>query len=64
MITGYSAITTYVPQQMTWADTWDLDFYAWEDGLMEVLPTPTVQLFAEATDETDETEKPSFYKFC
>ena len=43
---------------MTWADTSDLDFHAWEDGLKEVLPTCTVQLFAEATDET---EKPTFY---
>lgn len=58
VITGYSAITTYVPKQMTWADTSDLDFHAWEDGLKEVLPTCTVQLFAEATDET---EKPTFY---
>ena len=63
VITGYSAITTYVPKQMTWADTSDLDFHAWEDGLKEVLPTCTVQLFAEATDET---EKPTFYvhTFC
>ena len=59
VITGYSAITTYVPKQMTWADTSDLDFHAWEDGLKEVLPTCTVQLFAEATDET---EKPTFYE--
>ena len=58
VIIGYSAITTYVPKQMTWADTSDLDFHAWEDGLKEVLPTCTVQLFAEATDET---EKPTFY---
>ena len=58
VIIGYSAITTYVPKQMTWADTSDLDFHAWEDGLKEVLPTCTVQLFAEATDET---EKPIFY---
>ena len=58
VITGYSAITTYVPKQMTWADTSDLDFHAWEDGLKEVLPTCTVQLFAEATDET---KKPTFY---
>ena len=52
VITGYSAITTYVPKQMTWADTSDLDFHAWEDDLKEVLPTCSVQLFAEATDET------------
>ena len=58
VITGYSAITTYVPKQMTWADTSDLDFHAWEDGLKEVLPTCTVQLFAEAADQT---EKPTFY---
>ena len=58
VITGYSAITTYVPKQMTWADTSDLDFHAWEDGLKEVLPTCTVQLFAEATDEN---EKATFY---
>ena len=58
VITGYSAITTYVPKQMTWADTSDLDFHAWEDGLKEVLPTCNVQLFAEATDET---KKPTFY---
>ena len=58
VITGYSAITTYVPKQMTWANTSDLDFHAWEDGLKEVLPTCTLQLFAEATDET---EKPTFY---
>ena len=58
VITGYSAITTYVPKQMTWADTSDLDFHAWEDGLKEVLPTCTVQLFAEATDET---EKPTYF---
>ena len=43
---------------MTWADTSDIDFRAWEDGLKEVLPTCTVQLFAEATNET---EKPTFY---
>ena len=59
VITGYSAITTYVPKQMTWADTSDLDFHTWEDGLKEVLPTCTVQLFAEATDKN---EKPTFYK--
>ena len=47
VITGYSAITTYIPKQMTWADTSDLDFHAWEDGLKEVLPTCTVQLFAK-----------------
>ena len=58
VITGYSAITTYVPKQMTWADTSDLDFHTWEDGLKEVLPTCTVQLFAEAADQT---EKPTFY---
>ena len=43
---------------MTWADTSDLDFHTWEDGLKEVLPTCTVQLFAEAADQT---EKPTFY---
>ena len=58
VITGYSAITTYVPKQMTWANTSDLDFHAWEDDLKDVLPTCTVQLFAEATDEK---EKPTFY---
>ena len=43
---------------MTWVANSDLDFHAWEDGLKEVLPTCTLQLFAEATDET---EKPTFY---
>ena len=43
---------------MTWVDTSDLDFHAWEDCLKEVLPMCTVQLFAEAADQT---EKPTFY---
>ena len=58
VITGYSAITTYVPKFMTWDNTSDIDFHPWEEGLKEVLPTCTVQLFAEATDET---KKPTFY---
>ena len=44
MIIGYSAISTYVLKQMTWAKTSDLGFHAWEDSLKEVSPRYTTCL--------------------